>query len=46
VDKNRLLIATGEGLLMPTELQTEGKRSLSVSEWLKGTQPQVGERFS
>jgi len=46
VDKNRLLIATGEGLLMPTELQTEGKKSLPVSEWLKGTQPQVGERFS
>ncbi|MFA0740178.1 MAG: hypothetical protein DFNUSKGM_000276 [Candidatus Fervidibacter sacchari] len=46
VDKNQLLIATGEGLLMPTELQTEGKKSLPVSEWLKGTQPQVGERFS
>lgn len=45
VDKNRLLIATGDGLLAPTELQTEGKKSLPVSEWLKGTQPNVGERF-
>ncbi len=46
VEKNKLLIATGDGLLMPTELQTEGKKPLPISEWLKGTQPQVGEQFS
>jgi len=45
VEKNKLLIATGDGLLMPTELQTEGKKPLPISEWLKGTQPQVGEQF-
>lgn len=45
IDKDKLIVATGEGLLMPTELQTEGKKSLSVSEWLRGTQPKVGERF-
>lgn len=45
VEKNKLLIATGDGLLMPTELQTEGKKILKVSEWLKGTQPRVGESF-
>lgn len=46
VDKKSLCIATGEGLLFPTELQTEGKKVLHVEEWLKGTQPQVGEKFS
>lgn len=45
VDKERLLIATGRGLLSPTELQTEGKKLLPISEWLKGAQPKVGERF-
>ncbi len=45
-DKTKLLIATGEGLLMPTELQTEGKKILPLGEWLKGMQPQVGECFS
>ncbi|MCX7643296.1 MAG: methionyl-tRNA formyltransferase [Armatimonadetes bacterium] len=46
VDKGRLCIATGNGLLLPTELQTEGKKVLPVGEWLKGIQPRVGERFS
>lgn len=45
IDKNRMLVATGDGFLLPTELQTEGKKSLTVSEWLKGMQPRVGERF-
>ncbi len=45
VDKTCLLIATGEGLLSPTELQTEGKKTLPVAEWLKGAKPKVGERF-
>ncbi len=46
VDKKRLCIATGDGLLLPTELQTEGKKVLTVDEWLRGTQPRVGEQFS
>lgn len=46
VDKNKLLISTGDGLLMPTELQFEGKKALILGEWLKGAQPQLGERFS
>ncbi len=46
VDKKRLAIATGSGLLLPTELQTEGKKSLPVDEWMKGSQPRVGEKFS
>jgi methionyl-tRNA formyltransferase len=46
VTKKRLAIATGNGLLLPTELQTEGKKSLPVEEWLKGMQPRVGEKFS
>lgn len=45
IDKNRMLVATGDGLLLPTELQTEGKKSLTVSEWLKGVQPRIGEQF-
>lgn len=46
VDKKRLCVATGEGLLLPTELQTEGKKSLPVEEWVKGMRPHVGEKFS
>jgi methionyl-tRNA formyltransferase len=45
VGKSHLLIATGDGFLMPTELQTEGRKVLPVAEWLRGTQPKVGERF-
>lgn len=45
VDKSHLLIATGDGFLMPTELQTEGRKVLPVAEWLRGAQPKVGERF-
>lgn len=45
VDKTRLLIATGDGLLLPTELQAEGKRALPIAEWLKGARPKVGEQF-
>lgn len=46
VDKRNLSISTGDGLLLPTELQTEGKKTLPVDEWLKGMQPRVGEKFS
>jgi len=46
VDKGRLCIATGDGLLLPTELQTEGKKVLPVDEWVRGMRPVVGERFS
>lgn len=45
VTKSELKIATGEGVLVPVELQTEGRKSLPVAEWLKGMQPRVGERF-
>ena len=45
VDKQRCLVATGDGLLAPTELQTEGRRALPVAEWIRGVQPKVGERF-
>ncbi|MCS7185531.1 MAG: methionyl-tRNA formyltransferase [Armatimonadetes bacterium] len=46
VEKKSLGIATGNGLLLPTEIQTEGKKVLHVDEWLKGMKPLVGERFS
>lgn len=46
VDKKKLCVATGDGLLLPTELQTEGKKSLPVEEWIKGMQPRIGEKFS
>lgn len=45
VGKSHLLIATGDGFLIPMELQTEGRKVLPVAEWLRGTQPKVGERF-
>ena len=42
---DRLLIATGEGLLRIYELQIEGKRKMHVSDFLRGNKVKVGERL-
>lgn len=44
--KNGLIeVATGTGNLHITELQPEGKRRMSTSEYLKGYKIQAGDRF-
>jgi methionyl-tRNA formyltransferase len=45
VDKNRLLVATGLGLLSIDRVQPAGKKSMPVAEWLRGQTLKVGDRF-
>lgn len=45
VKKDRLLIATGEGLLSLDRVQPAGKRAMAIGEWLRGHEVQVGDRF-
>ena len=42
---DRLLIATGEGLLRIYELQIEGKKKMHVSDFLRGNKIKIGERL-
>ncbi len=42
---NRLLIATGNGLLEVLILQSAGKRAMSAAEFLRGNRVSVGDRF-
>ena len=42
---DRLLIATGEGLLRIYELQIEGKKKMHVSDFLRGNKVKIGERL-
>lgn len=44
--KAGLAIQTGRGLLKPTELQLEGRKPLSIAEFLCGFSGQVGDRFA
>jgi len=41
----RLLIATGDAMLEIIELQPAGKRSMHVSDFLRGNHVQIGDRF-
>jgi methionyl-tRNA formyltransferase len=43
---DRLMIATGRGVLAITELQAEGTRPMSVREFLAGHRLSVGERLT
>jgi len=45
VDKEGLCIATGEGVLLIRELQLEGKRRLSVSDFCRGHPLNPGDRL-
>jgi len=45
-DKNSIGIQTSQGLLLPLELQLEGRRLLPVREFLSGFNGRVGERFA
>lgn len=46
VDKDKILTATGNGVLAITEIQPENKRRMSVAEYLRGHVVSVGEKFS
>ena len=43
---DRLIVATGNGLLRLLEIQAEGKRPMSVREFLAGRRLTAGERFT
>jgi methionyl-tRNA formyltransferase len=45
-DGDRLIVATGYGVLRILEIQAEGKRPMGVREFLAGHRLSAGERFS
>jgi len=45
VEKNRLLVATGDGLLSLDRVQPAGKRAMDIGQWLRGHDVSVGDRF-
>jgi len=45
LDKKCMKIQTGRGLLLPSMLQTEGKKPLTVTEFIKGFRGNTGDRF-
>lgn len=45
IDKKSLGIKCGEGTLYITELQVEGKKRMSVSDFLRGQNIKLGDRF-
>lgn len=45
MDKKRLGIQTGSGILLPTQIQMEGRRPLAIVDFLRGFQGKVGEQF-
>jgi len=46
VDKDKILAATGNGVLAITEIQPENKRRMSVADYVRGHSVSVGEKFS
>ena len=45
-DGDRLIVATGDGLLRILEIQAEGKRPMSARDFLAGHRLTTGDRFS
>ena len=45
VEKNRLLVATGQGLLSLVRVQPAGKRAMPIGDWLRGHAVTTGDRF-
>ncbi len=45
-DGDRLIIATGDGLLRIVEIQAEGKRPMNVRDFLAGHRLTAGDRFA
>jgi len=46
VDKSRLLVATGEGLLSLDRIKPAGKRSMDIGEFLRGHPMDAGDRLT
>ncbi|MEL7498703.1 MAG: methionyl-tRNA formyltransferase [Planctomycetota bacterium] len=46
VDKNRLVIATGDGGLELLIIQPAGKKPMPIADFLRGNPPQVDDRFA
>lgn len=44
-DANGIVVQTGEGKLVLTEVQPAGKRVMSVSDWIKGARIEPGTKF-
>ncbi len=42
---DRLMIATGEGALLPAAIQPAGKREVTIAEFLRGHHVRPGDRF-
>jgi len=45
VEKDRMGIQTGEGILLPLELQKAGKKALTIKDFINGFQGNVGDEF-
>ena len=45
IDKDVIVIAAGEGAIAVTEIQAEGKKRMSVHDYLLGVKIAVGEKF-
>ena len=45
VEKDRLLVATGEGLLSLDRVQPAGKKAMDVGDWLRGHEVTTQDRF-
>lgn len=45
VDKDKLLVATGAGLLSLERVQPAGKRVMTIDQWLRGHVVEAGDRF-
>ena len=42
-DRDRMVVATGSGLVAIEELQPEGRRRMTVAEFVRGYRPETGE---
>lgn len=45
IDKE-IKIGTGEGILLPEEIQLEGGKKITAREFISGSRPKIGENFS
>ena len=46
IDEERLLVATGKGILAVTEVQPESRRRMTIGEYLRGRSISIGEQFT
>ncbi|MEZ0163661.1 methionyl-tRNA formyltransferase [Kineococcus sp. LSe6-4] len=46
VEKKRVLVGTGAGVVALGTVQAAGKKAMGASDWARGTRPQPGEEFA